>query len=655
MLLVFLQPDLGTALVYIAALAAVLFVAGVRWLHLALLAVLAVTLVTSVVWLLPSAGIEVLKPYQTARLTGFTNPDADPSGLTYNLNQSITAVGAGGIDGRGVGEASQTRFDYLPEHATDFVFASFAEQRGFFGAAVLLLLYLLVVWRGLRVVTVAGDLYGAMVAGGIVFAFLFQVFVNVGMTMGIAPVTGIPLPFVTVGGSSMVANLVAIGVLAGDPRPRPAGSVPVRLLGIGPRELVALARYQRRARDVPGPLLVSGVLAEQLARELRRGGDQELVRTRGEPTEAAALVRVVAGAATAEDERLLRSATRALVPVVVVQTADVSVRLPYVLPEDVVWCSPGSGFPVGEIADRLAAGLGDHGASLAARLPVLRDAVAHRSAIDGAVSRSVPRDAEGGRGAAAPRARARPGADVVRPRRDRRARKRRRERERGRGAGARPAARRRAGNGSRRAGARPPPAAARAAGRRARRGGRDVRARGRVPPSPAPVGARVTPSGPGPRSQATTVPIRWRSRCPRPSLRKSCSRSRRRMPGSSTSSRRGVRARPATRSSSPGHGPASPSGCAPSGPAARGSALLPPERLPSPNPREAPLVALPQAMAAAFDTRSCARRAAHAVVRPRALTRGETILALVPVSTTQRGTPGGGVRRHRNARGAGSR
>ena len=213
MLLVFLQPDLGTALVYIAALAAVLFVAGVRWLHLAALLLLTVTLVASVVWLLPSAGVEVLKPYQTARLTGFTNPDADPSGLTYNLNQSITAVGAGGIDGRGVTEASQTRFDYLPEHATDFVFASFAEQRGFFGAAILLLLYLLVVWRGLRVVTVAGDLYGAMVAGGIVFAFLFQVFVNVGMTMGIAPVTGIPLPFVTVGGSSMVANLVAIGVL----------------------------------------------------------------------------------------------------------------------------------------------------------------------------------------------------------------------------------------------------------------------------------------------------------------------------------------------------------------------------------------------------------------------------------------------------------
>ena len=213
MALVFLQPDLGTAMVYAAALAAVLFVAGVRWLHLGVLAAVGLLVVLAVVWLLPAAGIEVLKPYQTARLTGFTNPDADPGGLTYNINQSITAIGAGGLDGRGVEDATQTRLDYLPEHATDFVFASFAEQRGFFGAAILLLLYLLVVWRGLRVITVAGDLYGAVVAGGIVFAFLFQVFVNVGMTMGVAPVTGIPLPFVTVGGSSIVGNLLAVGVL----------------------------------------------------------------------------------------------------------------------------------------------------------------------------------------------------------------------------------------------------------------------------------------------------------------------------------------------------------------------------------------------------------------------------------------------------------
>jgi rod shape determining protein RodA len=212
-LLVFLQPDLGTAMVYSAALFAVLFFVGVRWRQLLALLVAAVIGVVSILWLLPAAGIQVLKPYQAARLT--LDPEADPSGITYNLNQSITAVGSGGLTGRGPDAASQTRLDYLPEHATDFAFASLAEQRGFVGSAILLLLYLLVVWRGLRVITVAGDLYGAVVAGGLVFAFLFQVFVNVGMTMGVAPVTGIPLAFVTVGGSSMVANLVLVGVLEG--------------------------------------------------------------------------------------------------------------------------------------------------------------------------------------------------------------------------------------------------------------------------------------------------------------------------------------------------------------------------------------------------------------------------------------------------------
>ena len=210
-LLVFMQPDLGTALVYAASLFAVLFFVGVRWRQLAALLVIGVLGIASVLWLLPAAGVQVLKPYQAARLT--LDPSADPSGITYNLDQSITAVGSGGLTGRGVVDASQTKLDYLPEHATDFAFASLAEQRGFVGCAVLLLLYLLVVWRGLRVITGAADLYSVVVAGGLVVGFLFQVFVNVGMTMGVAPVTGIPLPFVTVGGSSMVANLVLIGVL----------------------------------------------------------------------------------------------------------------------------------------------------------------------------------------------------------------------------------------------------------------------------------------------------------------------------------------------------------------------------------------------------------------------------------------------------------
>jgi rod shape determining protein RodA len=211
-LLVFEQPDLGTALVYGAALVACLFVAGIRWSHLVVLVGTVVLVASSVVWFLPAAGVEVLEPYQAARLN-FTDLEEDPSGTAYNQRQSITAVGSGGLDGRGVEGATQTRLDYLPEHHTDFVFAALAEQRGFFGAAFLLLLYLLVVWRGLRVITVARDAFGAIVAGGIVVAFLFQIFVNVGMTMGIAPVTGIPLPFVTVGGSSMVMNVVAIGVL----------------------------------------------------------------------------------------------------------------------------------------------------------------------------------------------------------------------------------------------------------------------------------------------------------------------------------------------------------------------------------------------------------------------------------------------------------
>jgi len=212
-MLVFIQPDFGTALVYAAALAAVLFVAGTRWTHLAALGAIALLGSLTVLWFLPSAGVHLLKPYQQQRLVGFTNPTSDPSGATYNANQSRIAVGAGRVQGRGVQGATQTRLDYLPEHATDFVFASFAEQRGFVGASVLLLLYLLVVWRGLRIVALARDSFTAIAAGGIVIAFLFQVFVNVGMTMGIAPITGIPLPFVSVGGSSMIANLTAVGVL----------------------------------------------------------------------------------------------------------------------------------------------------------------------------------------------------------------------------------------------------------------------------------------------------------------------------------------------------------------------------------------------------------------------------------------------------------
>ena len=211
--LVFVQPDVGTALVYSAALAACLFIAGTRWIQLAALGGAVAVCALSVLWLLPNAGIHPLKQYQVSRLTGFLHPSRDPSGSTYNQNQAKISVGSGGAFGRGVSGSTQVNYDYLPEHATDFAFASYAEQRGFAGAVLLLGLYLLAIWRMLRIVTVARSAFGAILAGGIAVAFLFQVFVNVGMTIGLAPITGIPLPLVSVGGSSMIANLTAMGLL----------------------------------------------------------------------------------------------------------------------------------------------------------------------------------------------------------------------------------------------------------------------------------------------------------------------------------------------------------------------------------------------------------------------------------------------------------
>jgi rod shape determining protein RodA len=227
--LVFLQPDVGSALVYLAVLGAVLFIAGTRWLDLAWLTAAAALIAILVLWAAPSAGFDLLKPYQVQRLTSFTNPDKDPGGATYNVTQSQIAVGSGQTTGRGVSGSTQTNFDYLPEHATDFVFASLAEQRGFVGASILLALYLLVIWRALNTIAVARDLFSAIVAGGIAIGLLFQIVVNVGMTIGMAPVTGIPLPFVSAGGSSLIMNLIAIGILQAIHARGRAAAAPIRI------------------------------------------------------------------------------------------------------------------------------------------------------------------------------------------------------------------------------------------------------------------------------------------------------------------------------------------------------------------------------------------------------------------------------------------
>jgi rod shape determining protein RodA len=212
-LLVFKEPDFGSALIYASAAAATLFFAGLPWKQLGVLAAGVAVLGLSILWLLPAAGVPVLDDYQMDRLVGFVNPDIDPGGTTYNVNESITAVGSGGYDGRGVAGATQTNLDFLPEHNTDFIFSSLAEQRGFIGAAILLLLYALVAWRGIKIITVAPSLFTSALAGAIVFAFLVQVFINIGMTIGIAPVTGIPLPFMSYGGSSMITTMAMIGLL----------------------------------------------------------------------------------------------------------------------------------------------------------------------------------------------------------------------------------------------------------------------------------------------------------------------------------------------------------------------------------------------------------------------------------------------------------
>ena len=212
-LLVIAEPDLGSGLVYLAITAVLLLVAGTKWTHLAALGGMAAAAAVIVLLALPAVGVEVLKPYQVDRLTAFVNPTSDPQRQGYQLRQSITAIGAGQKTGRGPEGATQTRLDFLPEHHTDFVFSVVGEQFGFLGAGLVLSLYALLLWRALRILTSAKNLYGALVAGGITAMLMFQVFVNIGMTIGIMPITGVPLPLMSYGGSSVLVTFLAIGLL----------------------------------------------------------------------------------------------------------------------------------------------------------------------------------------------------------------------------------------------------------------------------------------------------------------------------------------------------------------------------------------------------------------------------------------------------------
>jgi rod shape determining protein RodA len=205
--LILLQPDLGTTLVFAAVIVGVLAISGVRKTWLVGLGGAAAVGGLVVWWL------GILKPYQIARFTAFANPAADPRGAGYNAQQARIAVGSGGIFGKGLFQGGQTTGHFVPEQQTDFIFTVAGEELGFVGAAVILLLLGLILWRGLRIATQAADLFGRLLATGAVCWLAFQTFENVGMTVGIMPITGLPLPFVSYGGSATFANMIALGLL----------------------------------------------------------------------------------------------------------------------------------------------------------------------------------------------------------------------------------------------------------------------------------------------------------------------------------------------------------------------------------------------------------------------------------------------------------
>jgi len=212
---VFLQPDLGTAMVYAIILIAILFLGGVPWTHFAVVGAAVAIAILGVLWILPQTGVKVLQDYQVERLTAFIGAERDSSDAGYQLDQSKTAIGSGGTLGKGPDGATQAANDFLPEHHTDFIFAVTAEMFGFAGAGLLILLYALILWRALRTMARASSQMDMLVAGGIIAIIGFQVFVNIGMNVGIMPITGLPLPLMSYGGSHTLTTFIAVGLLLG--------------------------------------------------------------------------------------------------------------------------------------------------------------------------------------------------------------------------------------------------------------------------------------------------------------------------------------------------------------------------------------------------------------------------------------------------------
>jgi rod shape determining protein RodA len=204
--LIYLQPDLGTVLVLVFLAFSIVLVSGAKLRWIALLVVLGIGAVVLVM------NLGLLHAYQIQRITGFLDQKSN-STAAYNLRQSRTAVASGGLTGKGLFKGTQTNLDYVPENHTDFIFTVVGEETGFAGSLLLLGLLAFLIWRSLRIAVISRDQFGSRLAAGIAAMLAFQVFINVGMTIGIVPVVGIPLPFVSYGGSSLLTSFAAVGLL----------------------------------------------------------------------------------------------------------------------------------------------------------------------------------------------------------------------------------------------------------------------------------------------------------------------------------------------------------------------------------------------------------------------------------------------------------
>jgi len=214
-ILIIKQNDLGTALVFIAIFIIMLYFAGANRKYMLIIFGGALLIITVLVYfhLAYEIPFPFLQEHQINRLVVFVNPRIDPQGISYNLIQSKIAIGSGRISGKGIFEGTQSQLDFLPEKHTDFIFSVIGEEFGLIGSLIIILLYLFLFWHLINIAMEAKDRYGTLVVTGIIAMFFFHVFENIGMTMGVMPITGIPLPFISYGGSSMLTSLLAIGLV----------------------------------------------------------------------------------------------------------------------------------------------------------------------------------------------------------------------------------------------------------------------------------------------------------------------------------------------------------------------------------------------------------------------------------------------------------